>query len=224
MAIGLLTGTVTYIFLTLELRRILATSHRSFWTKYIVTPQNSVSLLWKSWWRHQMETFSALLAICAGNSPVTGEFPTQRPVTRSLDVFFYLCLNRLWVSNRGTGDLRRYRAHHDVIVMLWSLNGTYNWCPIITITLRDHWGTSNPRQLEVSFNALFITKLSSKLWRESIPRAISCRRQSICRHDVKFDFNSDIGQHKGSGPGIAFRETVLYFLGNLCTVTNVFSL
>ena len=29
-----------------------------------------------SWWRHQMETFSALLAICAGNSPVPGEFPT----------------------------------------------------------------------------------------------------------------------------------------------------
>ena len=35
-----------------------------------------------------METFSALLAICAGNSPVPGEFPTQRPVTRSFDVFF----------------------------------------------------------------------------------------------------------------------------------------
>ena len=42
------------------------------------------------WWRHQMETFSALLAICAGNSPVPGEFPTQRPVTRSFDVYFHL--------------------------------------------------------------------------------------------------------------------------------------
>ena len=41
-----------------------------------------------TWWRHQMETFSALLAIYAGNSPVPGEFPTQRPVTRSFDVFF----------------------------------------------------------------------------------------------------------------------------------------
>ena len=47
-----------------------------------------------AWWRHQMETFSALLAICAGNSPVTGEFPTQRPVTRSFDVFFDLHLNK----------------------------------------------------------------------------------------------------------------------------------
>ena len=47
-----------------------------------------------SWWRHQMETFSALLVICAGNSSVTGEFPAQRPVTRSLNVFFDLCLTK----------------------------------------------------------------------------------------------------------------------------------
>ena len=41
-----------------------------------------------AWCRHQMETFSALLALCAGNSPVTGEFPSQRPLARSFDVFF----------------------------------------------------------------------------------------------------------------------------------------
>ena len=39
-----------------------------------------------------METFSALVALCAGNSPVTGEFPAQRPVTQSFDVFFDLYL------------------------------------------------------------------------------------------------------------------------------------
>ena len=49
--------------------------------------------LWYSWWHHHMETFSTLLAICEGNSPVTGEFPTQRPVTRSFDVFFDPHLN-----------------------------------------------------------------------------------------------------------------------------------
>ena len=43
-----------------------------------------------SWWRHQMETFAALLAIL----PVPVEFPTQRPVTRSFDVFFDLRLNK----------------------------------------------------------------------------------------------------------------------------------
>ena len=47
-----------------------------------------------AWWRYQMETFSALLALCAGNSPVTGEFPAQRPVTRSFNVFFDLRLNK----------------------------------------------------------------------------------------------------------------------------------
>ena len=47
-----------------------------------------------TWWRHQMETFSALLAICAGNSPVPGEFSAQRLVTRSFDVVFDLHLNK----------------------------------------------------------------------------------------------------------------------------------
>ena len=41
-----------------------------------------------------MEIFSALLAICAGNSPGTGEFPAQRPVTRSFDVYFDLRPNK----------------------------------------------------------------------------------------------------------------------------------
>ena len=47
-----------------------------------------------TWWRHQMETFSTLLAICAGNSLVPGEFPTHLPVTRSFNVFFDLHLNQ----------------------------------------------------------------------------------------------------------------------------------
>ena len=72
------------------------------------------------WWRHQMETFSALLAFCAGNSPVPGEFPAQRPVTRSFGVFFDLCPNNRWVNNREAGDLRRHRAHYDVTVIIIS--------------------------------------------------------------------------------------------------------
>ena len=46
------------------------------------------------WWRHPMETFSALLTVCSGNSPVTGEFPAHRPVTQSSDVFFDFRLNK----------------------------------------------------------------------------------------------------------------------------------
>ena len=63
-----------------------------------------------------METFSALLAICTGNSPVPGEFPAQRPVTRSFGVFFDLRLNKQ-LHNREAGDLRRHRAHYDANVM-----------------------------------------------------------------------------------------------------------
>ena len=48
----------------------------------------------RAWWRHQMETFSALLALCEGSSTVTGEFPSQRPVTRSFDVFFDPRMNK----------------------------------------------------------------------------------------------------------------------------------
>ena len=67
---------------------------------HVVWPAHSESTIpieawikWRiSWWRYQMETFSALLALCMGNSLVTGEFPTQRPVTRSFDVFFDLRL------------------------------------------------------------------------------------------------------------------------------------
>ena len=64
-----------------------------------------------------METFSALLAICARNSPVPGEFPAQRPVTRSFDVFFDLHPNEDRVNNGEADDSRHYRAHYDVIVM-----------------------------------------------------------------------------------------------------------
>ena len=55
---------------------------------------NIAHYLFIPWWRHQMETFSALLPICAGNSPVIGEYPAQRTVTRSFAVFFDLRLNK----------------------------------------------------------------------------------------------------------------------------------
>ena len=63
-----------------------------------------------------METFSALLALCAGNSPVTGEFPARKLVTRSFDVFFDLHLNKrlskqpwLWWIETPSGSLWHHR-------------------------------------------------------------------------------------------------------------------
>ena len=99
---------------------------------YVIMTQPSCPL-WDilTWWRHQMETFSALLAICAGNSPVTGEFPAQRPVTRSFDAFFDLRLNKrfskqswgwwfetplrpLWRHSNELTDLRSIVSRNDM--------------------------------------------------------------------------------------------------------------
>ena len=62
-----------------------------------------------------METFSTLLALCAGNSVVTGEFPSQRPVTQSFDVFFDLRLNKR--LSKQSRCLRRHHTHYDITVM-----------------------------------------------------------------------------------------------------------
>ena len=64
-----------------------------------------------------METFYALLALCAGNSPVAGEFPAQKPVTRSYDVFFDLYLNEQLSKQSWYWWFRRHCAHYDVTLM-----------------------------------------------------------------------------------------------------------
>ena len=77
-----------------------------------------------SWWRHQMETFSALLALCEENPSVTGEFPAQRPVTQNFDVFFDLRLKkrlskqsrRRWLE---TPPCSLWRHCNLVIMQLW---------------------------------------------------------------------------------------------------------
>ena len=72
---------------------------------------------WCSWWRHQMETFSALLALCAGNSPVAGEFRHKGQRCGNL-MFSLICRwTNGWVNNWYTGDLRCHGTHYDVTVM-----------------------------------------------------------------------------------------------------------
>ena len=92
----------------------------------ITSPFPGYLLLAYTWWRHQMKTFSALLAICAGNSPVPGEFPTQRPVTRSFDVNFDLRPNkRLSKQSWGwwfeTQSRPLWRHRNEVLIYGWSI-------------------------------------------------------------------------------------------------------
>ena len=61
--------------------------------------------------------FKYNLAFVWGNHRWPLNSPHKWPVTRSFDVFFHLCLNNGWVNDREASDLRRHRAHHDVIVM-----------------------------------------------------------------------------------------------------------
>ena len=105
------------------------------WMVYTMVRRHGNAL---SWWRHQMETFSALLALCAGNSPVPVNSP-HKGQWRGALMFSLICARiNDWVNNREAGDLRRHHDHHDVNVMMTgSLYGqsTYRRC----ISLRkDH--------------------------------------------------------------------------------------
>ena len=85
-------------------------------------PANWPIKIW-TWWRHQMETFSVLLAIFAGKSPVTGELPLQRPVTQSFDIFFDLRLNKRlskwwWGWWLETPSRPLWRHCYDIIAIL----------------------------------------------------------------------------------------------------------
>ena len=110
-----------------------------------------------TWWRHQMETFSALLAIWAENSPVTGEFPAQRPATRSFDVFFDLHLNKrlskqswgwwfetplhpLWrhcneCRNKGVKSNTPLPSNVSTWITTSAFSGTGSHCPACRTTL-----------------------------------------------------------------------------------------
>ena len=101
----------------------------------------SVTVL-ASWWRHQMEIFSALLALCAGNSPVSGEFPAQRPVKQSFDVFQFKRLSkhsRGWWFERLSRPL--WRQCND---MSWHLvmrgHHRHNVDYKVTYVLYDNFG------------------------------------------------------------------------------------
>ena len=81
---------------------------------------NVMYLFWKrkwSRWRHKMETFSTLLAIYAGNSTVTDEFPHKGQWRRTLMFSFICAWINGWVNNSEAGDLRRHHTHYDVTAM-----------------------------------------------------------------------------------------------------------
>ena len=98
-----------------------------------------------TWWRHKMEPFSALQALCAGNSPVPVNSP-HKGQWRGALMFSLICawIND-WVNNREAGDLRRHSGHYVVNVMQWFLfwNVVCKWRPFCCVfgvlTRRWQW-------------------------------------------------------------------------------------
>ena len=120
-----------------------------------------------------METFFMLLALCEGNSLVTSEFPSQRPVMWSFDVFFDLRLNkqlskrsRCWWFQMPSRSLWH---HFDVMILhemlhlqWWNINKTF--ITVMSYASEGHV-ISNYLKLDCLFNSLnrLATKKTSKL-------------------------------------------------------------
>ena len=120
--------------------------------RHVLTVSMPVILLEDAitWWRHQMGTFSALLALCAGNSSVPVNSP-HKGQWRGALMFSLICARMNdWVNNREAGDLRRYRAHYDVIVVTR------------TVTILSKYSTTPLTNIYISgaANYLFIIGLS----------------------------------------------------------------
>ena len=142
-------------------------------------------LVLNSWWRHQMETFSASLAFVWGihrspvNSPHKGQW-------RGALMFTLICAGiNGWVNTREAGDLRRYRPHYDVIVMCSHITSP---CGPDNVLLVLHYLSSHCFSIDVilpakvaSSGLLCSFELAFCLWQESdvekrIPLVIALER------------------------------------------------
>ena len=75
-----------------------------------------------TWWRHQMETCSALLVLCAGNSPVPVNSPHKGQWCGALMLSLICAWINDWVNNGEAGDLRPHRGLNDVNIMRWIIS------------------------------------------------------------------------------------------------------
>ena len=150
-----------------------------------------------TWWRYQMETFSALLAFCAGNSPVPGEFPSQRPATRSFDVSFDLCLNkqlskqsRRWWFETPSHPLLRHNNEFQVVIPPWSAPSHYlNQCWNIvnwTIGNKLQWNFNRNWYIFIQENAFqsVVWEMSAILSRGRWLNCLLCCIMVISRYKV----------------------------------------
>ena len=94
-----------------------------FYLHIVTVPVEIVTLVDFTWWRHQMETFTASLTV-SGNqrSPVESHHKGQ---WRGALMFSLTCVwTNVWANSRDAGDLRRHRTHCDITVMITAIPPT----------------------------------------------------------------------------------------------------
>ena len=137
----------------------------SYWLQHIAGPP---------WWRHQMETFSALLAICTG---ITGGFRRKGQWRGALMFSLIYVWTERWVNNRASGDLRRHRTHYDVTVVSVTESGG-------RLTTRSHETSKlRPRDMDLKLSDL---KFYRHLDRRSTEAPVKCQSDLI----IQFKLNS----------------------------------
>ena len=146
-----------------------------------------------------METCSALLAFCAGNSSVTGEFPSQRLVTPSCDVFFDLRLNKRlskqsWVWWFETTSLSLWgRCNESLFICNIWYNIAHRSGLLCFVHMDNSWSSHRFKlPLFVSFVSLALNQSYD------CPRLTNCRKLidadkfSWCQTKIKYHWKRDI--------------------------------
>ena len=143
----------------------------------------------KSWWRHKMETLSAVLALCEGDPLATDGFPSQRPLTQSFDVFFDMHLNKRLSKQSICGDLRRHDVHCNVTVMFNENTKTFivnismdytiePYCFLFTPSQLGYF-TSCVRQYKWSKLGPFFAKKTPSCWNRNSQKPVTVFRPSF---------------------------------------------
>ena len=99
-------------------------SHREVWTILNSCP---VMIGLFSWWRRQMETFPCYWPFVLRIHQSRVKSPHKGQWWGAL-MFSLICVwINGWENNREAGDLKHYRAHYDVTVMLLKQSHHHAW-------------------------------------------------------------------------------------------------
>ena len=95
--------------------------------------------------RHEMETFSTLLALCVWNSPVTGEFPSHRPVTRNFNVSLICVWTSGWVNTLFFFIVYSFHyqtCYHYIYSVMYHISYIYTWTWNVRVTIETDRGST----------------------------------------------------------------------------------